>query len=212
MKTIYVFLTVFFFGCGYSQSRTRLVSSPSGMQVNESSNCVGMGCGSYGYANGYGQWAMGPAPYQGLAPSWGRLGMIEVYRAQNRWVMGPGSNGNGSSGARDLSAGRQDPRLDRLVPHLRRMANAMCQSGTLTGDDCVSSRSTQNGTAQVSPASAATSNSASAQPAATSAPAVSAVPQEAGAPTVAVPPVSENAHEGAPGHQRRRPITVEEFE
>lgn len=206
MKTIYVFLAVCFFGCGYSQSRTRLVSSPAGMQVNESRNCVGMDCGNgYGYAGGYGQWAMGPAPYQGLAPSWSRFGAIEAYRAQNRWVMGPGSDGNGTSGARDS-------RLDRLVPHLRRMANAMCQSGALTGDDCVSSRSTQNGTAQVSPTPAATPNSPPAQPAATGAPAATPAPQAGSTSQTATPPVSENAQEGAPGHQRRQPITADELE
>lgn len=198
MKTIYVFLVAFFFGCGYSQSQRDLVVSPAGATVNESGHCVGLDCGNYGYGAGYGQWATGSAPYQGLAPSWGRFGAIEAYRAQNRWIMGPAS-GNGS--------GSHDPRLDRLVPHLRRMANAMCRNGTLTGDDCTSSRSTQ-----ASPAPAATPNSAPTQPAANSAPPATPAPQAGSTSQTATSPVFENAQEGAPSHQRRRPITADEFE
>lgn len=131
MKAIYLFLAVFFFvGCGYSTSQRDLVVSPSGTTVNESGRCVGLDCGngySPGYGAAYGPWGMGPASYQGLAPSWGRLGMIEAYRAQNRWVRSPGGAIFGEA---------RDERLDRLVPHLRRMASAMCQNGTLTGDDC----------------------------------------------------------------------------
>lgn len=203
MKTVFAFTMLLFFGCGYSQSRTRLVSSPAGMRVRESATCVGMGCGNYGYASGYGQWAMGPAPYQGLAPSWGRFGMIETYRAQNRWVMSPAA-GNGSSGTRD-------PRLDRLVPHLRNMTNAMCRNGTLSGDDCATPRRAQ----QESPSAnqpAPASNPAPTQPAATNAPAAPPAPQEASAPQAAAPPDSGNTQEGSSGHQRRQPITADELE
>jgi len=129
MKAIYgLFLVVFFSGCGYSTSQRRVVSGPAGVRMSESRNCVGLDCGGgYGYDAGYGQWAMSQGSYQGLAPSWGRFGAIETYRAQNRWVRSPGVGALGET---------RDSRLDRLAPHLQRMANALCRNGTLTGDDC----------------------------------------------------------------------------
>lgn len=132
-------LMIFFFGC-YSTSQRDLIVSPSGTTINESGRCVGLDCGNGygpGYGAAYGPWGMGPASYQGLAPSWGRLGMIEAYRAQNRWTRSPGGSPSGET---------RDTRLDRLVPHLRRMANALCSNGTLTSDDCAPSRRTQNET------------------------------------------------------------------
>ncbi len=128
MKTIYgLVLIVFFSGCGYSRSQTRIVANPNGFRVSEYGNCVGLDCDNRGLGYGYGPWIAGVAPYQWGSPAGVRLGVIEVYRAQNQWIR---SNGTGTA------SGTRDPRLDMLVPHLRRMANAMCRNGTITGADC----------------------------------------------------------------------------
>ena len=196
MKTIYgLLLVVFFSGCGYSTSQRRVVSSPAGVRMSESRNCVGMDCGDgYGYDAGYGQWAMGSASYQGLAPSWGRFGAIEAYRAQNRWVRGPVGGVSGEA---------RDSRLDMLVPHLRNMTSAMCRSGALTGDDCVPPERLAQ------PANQAPGTASTGEPSTPPAPVTGSATGSAASQGATEPPHGELRDEP---HQRRPSITADELE
>ncbi len=123
-------------GCTYGTSQSRVVSTPTGMQVRESGQCVGFGCGAsaaYGYG---GMWARGgiaPYPY---SPADARFGAIEAYRARNAWVRSGAASRENAGGSAVSGGGARDPRLDRLVPYVRHMANAMCNNNLLGSDDC----------------------------------------------------------------------------
>lgn len=123
-------MVILFCGCGYGTSQTRVVSGPTGSRVTYNSRCFGAGCneGAYGER---GMWLGGRSPYPYSAAE-GRLGLIEAYRARNHWVRSDSPEVRGGQ----ASTSARDTRIDALVPYVRHMANAMCNNGILSGEDC----------------------------------------------------------------------------
>lgn len=116
-------------GCGWSRSQTRIVSGPNGVNVRESSNCVGVDCGA---RSGMGYASYGAVPFYGWggSPSDQRFRMIREYRSRNVWTRSGRTPSADSRGT--------DMRADVLLMYLRRVTKAMCRNGTMTGDDCSS--------------------------------------------------------------------------
>lgn len=120
-------------GCGYQYSQGRVVSNEHGTRIRYGSRCMGTDCGGASYGQ-QGMWLGSNSPYP-YSSAEGRLGLIEVYRARNHWVRSNSPNpGNTDSNLEGNSA--RDSRIDRLVPYVRHMANAMCNNGILNGEDC----------------------------------------------------------------------------
>lgn len=133
MKKTIVVMVILFCGCGYGTSQTRVASGPTGSRISHNSRCFGTGCGGDSYGE-RGVWLGSHSPYPYSAAE-GRLGLIEAYRARNRWVRSNLPNpGNTELDSEGGSA--RDSRIDRLVPYIRHMAQAMCENDILRGEDC----------------------------------------------------------------------------